>query len=79
MCSLVMCWSQPIVELSFMPSSLARDTSRTIMHYKGIIAPPKDYDQWADLVKALVSSLIDRYGLTEVQSWKFEVWNEREC
>ncbi|GIF62750.1 beta-xylosidase [Asanoa ishikariensis] len=68
---------RPIVELGFMPRDLASDPSRTVFTYRGIISPPKDWDRWAALVRALVSHLVDRYGLDEVRDgWAFEVWNE---
>ncbi|MEV0720435.1 xylan 1,4-beta-xylosidase, partial [Asanoa sp. NPDC050611] len=68
---------RPIVELGFMPRDLASDPSRTVFTYRGIISPPKDWDRWGDLVRALVAHLVERYGLAEVRDrWAFEVWNE---
>ncbi|MBA4383397.1 MAG: beta-xylosidase [Anaerolinea sp.] len=66
---------KPFIELGFMPEALASGAT-TCFHYKGNITPPADYDQWADLIKTLTQHLVDRYGLAEVQSWFFEVWNE---
>jgi xylan 1,4-beta-xylosidase len=66
---------RPVVEIGFMPRDLASDPDRTVFGYRGIISPPKDWDRWADLVRALVTHLLDRYG-DEVLSWDFEVWNE---
>jgi len=70
---------RPIVELSFMPEALASNPAATIFHYKGGISPPKSYDDWAHLISTLVDGLVTRYGLEEVQQWKFEVWNEPNC
>jgi xylan 1,4-beta-xylosidase len=68
---------RPVVELSFMPRALAADPDRTVFAYGAIISPPKDWDRWYDLVRALVAHLVDRYGLDEVRDhWSFEVWNE---
>jgi xylan 1,4-beta-xylosidase len=68
---------RPIVELSFMPRDLASDPDRTVFAYGAIISPPKEWDRWRDLIVALVSHLVDRYGLEEVRDhWAFEVWNE---
>lgn len=68
---------RPVVELSFMPRDLAADPSRTVFGYEAIISPPKDYDRWADLVRALTAHLVERYGEREVvDHWAFEVWNE---
>ena len=68
---------RPVVELSFMPRDLARDPHRTVFAYRGIISPPRDWDRWAELVRALIAHLVDRYGRDEVRDhWPFEVWNE---
>ncbi|GAA2209468.1 hypothetical protein GCM10009850_049260 [Nonomuraea monospora] len=68
---------RPVVELGFMPRDLAADPSRTVFDYAAVISPPKDFEAWADLVRALVEHLIGRYGLREVvDHWPFEVWNE---
>ncbi|MGH8895280.1 MAG: GH39 family glycosyl hydrolase, partial [Actinomycetes bacterium] len=62
---------------SYMPHDLASDPSRTVFAYGAIISPPRDWDRWADLVTALTTHLVDRYGLDEVRDrWSFEVWNE---
>jgi xylan 1,4-beta-xylosidase len=67
---------RPIVELSFMPAALARDPDQTVFAYRGIISPPRDWTEWHDLVAALAQHLVDRYGVEEVRTWGFEVWNE---
>jgi xylan 1,4-beta-xylosidase len=75
--TVVDCGLRPVVELSFMPRDLASDPSKTVFEYGAIVSPPKDWDRWADLVRALVEHLVARYGLAEVRDhWAFEVWNE---
>ncbi len=66
---------KPFIELGFMPSGLASGT-QTCFYYKANVTPPADYGMWADLIRALTQHLVDRYGLDEVRSWFFEVWNE---
>ncbi len=66
---------KPFVELSFMPLALSTGGD-IVFHYKGNITPPRDYDQWAALTGRLVRHWTERYGLEEVRSWHFEVWNE---
>jgi len=66
---------KPFVELGFMPGRLASG-SKTIFWWRGNVTPPKDYDKWAGLVRALVEHFTERYGAEEVKSWYFEVWNE---
>jgi xylan 1,4-beta-xylosidase len=66
---------KPFVELSFMPSILSSG-DQTVFHYRANVTPPKDYAQWAVLIRKLVHHWVDRYGLGEVRQWLFEVWNE---
>jgi len=76
---------RPIVELSFMPGLFAncRPWPQTapsdchfVMHYLGVIEPPRNFSQWEDLVAKFGQHLVNRYGLPEVSQWYFEVWNE---
>jgi xylan 1,4-beta-xylosidase len=66
---------KPFIELSFMPSALASG-SATVFRYKGNITPPRDYSQWAILIRKLISHWAERYGVNELRQWFFEVWNE---
>ena len=66
---------KPFVELSFMPAALASG-NKTIFWWKGNITPPKDYNKWYELIKALTEHFTERYGKVEVSTWYFEVWNE---
>ena len=81
----------PVVELSFMPALLAgchwsgpggkeinpsKKRCRTIMHYQGVTMPPTDFDDWIDLVRSLAQHAVQRYGVTKVSKWSWEVWNE---
>lgn len=68
---------RPFVELSFMPKKLASDPNA--LHpfwYKPNVSPPSDYVKWDAMIHALAQHLVDRYGIDEVATWKFEVWNE---
>ena len=67
----------PVVEFGYMPRDLAADPSRTVFTYQGIISPPKDWDRWADLIRAFTAHVVDRYGTPgRPFDWSFEVWNE---
>ncbi len=66
---------KPFIELTFTPRDLATG-GKTAFHYRANVTPPKDYKQWAALIKKLARHWIDRYGMAEVRSWFFEVWNE---
>ncbi len=66
---------RPFVELSFVPSELAIVKNTTFWwHANG--SPPNDYNKWADLVRHTVEHWVARYGIDEVRTWYFEVWNE---
>jgi xylan 1,4-beta-xylosidase len=66
---------KPFVEISFMPEALATGR-KTIFYYTANGSPPKDYGKWAALIRAFARDLEAHFGRTEVESWRFEVWNE---
>lgn len=66
---------KPFVEFGFMPKQLASGT-QTIFAWEGNVTPPKDYNKWSDLIKAVTTHFLERYGEEEVLTWPFEVWNE---
>lgn len=67
---------KPFVELSFMPRALASSPVEHAFWYKQIVAPPKVEERWANLIESFARHLVERYGIEEVASWWFEVWNE---
>lgn len=68
---------KPFVELSFLPDALAAENSKTVFWWKANITPKEDsFVMWYDLIKAFTQHCVDRYGLDEVLTWYFEVWNE---
>lgn len=67
---------RPFVELSFMPPELATRQQTMGFWYDPIVAPPKSWRAWNDLLRHFAQHLVDRYGIDEVSQWYFEVWNE---
>jgi xylan 1,4-beta-xylosidase len=68
---------RPYVELSFMPRKMASDSAALhAFWYKPNVSPPKDYALWDAMIRGFTQHLVERYGLDEVATWKFEVWNE---
>ena len=67
--------ARPFVELGFMPGALATQTE-TLFWWKAHCSPPTDMSAWVELVTTTVEHWIERYGLDEVRTWPFEVWNE---
>ena len=68
---------RPFVEISFMPSALA-SSHKTIFWWQANVSPPKSYERWDELIKALIHHWTERYGTDEVKQWYFEVWNEAD-
>ncbi len=66
---------KPFVELSFIPSALAKG-KKTGLRYLNNITRPKNLERWAEFIKSFIRFLLQRYGKEEVESWYFEVWNE---
>jgi xylan 1,4-beta-xylosidase len=68
---------RPFVEMSFMPKKMAADPNMVhAFWYHPDPSPPKDYAAWDKMIAAFAAHLVARYGLDEVATWKFEVWNE---
>ncbi|GAC1356094.1 MAG: cellulase family glycosylhydrolase [Acidobacteriaceae bacterium] len=68
---------RPFVELSFMPKKMASDPAALhAFWYKQNVSPPKDYALWDGMIMAFAQHLVERYGIDEVATWDFEVWNE---
>lgn len=66
---------KPFVELGFCPGDLATEKG-TVFWWKANGSPPKDYTKWQELVLRLTKHCVARYGIEEVLTWYFEVWNE---
>lgn len=66
---------RPFLELGFMPKKMASG-EQAIFYWRGNVTPPKDYNDWTNLVVATLKHLMERYGADEVVTWPIEVWNE---
>jgi xylan 1,4-beta-xylosidase len=68
---------RPFVEIGFMPKRLAFNPDALhAFWYKQNVSPPKSMEGWDDLITHFAKHLVDRYGIDEVATWYFEVWNE---
>ena len=68
---------KPVVEISFMPKKLAFNPDA--LHpfwYKQNVSPPKSMERWDGLMTAFAKNLVEHFGIEEVSTWYFEVWNE---
>ena len=67
----------PIMLIGSMPDSLSAAPLATEEGRENIEKyPPKDYDQWYDLIFNIVNHSVLKYGKEKVSAWKWEVWNE---
>jgi xylan 1,4-beta-xylosidase len=73
--SIVQMGMKPFVEIGFMPHDLAT-SDKTIFYWKANGSPPKDYGKWADFITAFTRNLETHFGKSEVEKWRFEIWNE---
>ena len=68
---------KPFVEMSFMPRKLSSEPNAVhAFWYHPNVAPPQNYDAWDKMIRAFAEHLVRRYGIDEVATWQFEVWNE---
>lgn len=68
---------KPFVELAFFPKEMAGTNGKTQFWWKANISVDRNnFGKWHDLVKAFTQHVVERYGINEVLSWYFEVWNE---
>jgi xylan 1,4-beta-xylosidase len=65
---------KPFVELGFTPTAM-KTSENKIFYWEGNTSHPQP-DAWRDLVDAFARHVEERYGLKEVRTWFFEVWNE---
>ncbi len=67
---------KPLIQFSFMPKELAADPSKTTFYSPVITSPPREMSEWEMLIEDFTRHLIARYGIFQVRSWLFCVWNE---
>jgi xylan 1,4-beta-xylosidase len=73
---------RPLVEIGFMPKALSvkpepyRHEWPKGTLWTGWAYPPRDFDQWKNLVREWVRHAAMRYGAKEVAEWPWEAWNE---
>lgn len=66
---------KPFVELGFMPFEI-KSSDEVMFWWRANVSQPRDIKLWTDLVKEFIKHCINRYGLKEVETWYFEIWNE---
>jgi xylan 1,4-beta-xylosidase len=74
---------RPFMELGFMPKALSSHPDPYHIPWptkpgdvEGWSFPPKDYAKWRELTRQVAAHMVARYGMAEVSTWYWEVWNE---
>jgi xylan 1,4-beta-xylosidase len=77
---------KPYVQIGFTPEAMSTHpqpykhtwTPDAKYHeiFTGWAYPPKDFKKWEDLVYQWAKHSAEKYGLPEVESWYWEIWNE---
>ena len=73
--NVLFCGFKPFVELSFMPEALAKK-KKYGLRYKNNISLPKSWDKYYKFIHDFGEFLVETYGKEEIETRKFEVWNE---
>ena len=77
---------KPMAEIGFTPEAMSikpqpyrhywKPGDKYSDIYTGWSYPPKDYVKWGELIYQWVKHCVAKYGENEVNSWRWEVWNE---
>lgn len=77
---------KPYVQFGFMPKALSTHpepykhkwtpTAPYDEIFTGWAYPPTDYAKWGDLIYQWTKHCLNRYGISECQSWYWATWNE---
>jgi xylan 1,4-beta-xylosidase len=65
---------KPFIELGFMPEKLAAE-KRLVFNWNANMSFPKDMNKWKELIENFLLHLLQRYGIKEVNTWYFEIWD----
>jgi xylan 1,4-beta-xylosidase len=78
--------AKPFVEIGMMPEAMSTKPqpykpvwspgASFDKYYVGWSYPPKDFGKWGELVYQWARHAVQKYGMAEVESWYWEVWNE---
>ncbi len=59
---------KPIAELVYLPTAIRKSAEEFYV--------PGDYRLYGQVIEAFVRHCMERYGLEEIRTWYFEIWNE---
>jgi len=77
--------AKPYAQIGFMPKALSLKPDPyehkwtpggTASIFTGWTTPPTDYNKWRELCFQWAKHSVEKYGMKQVQTWHWEVWNE---
>lgn len=66
---------KPFIEMDFIYESKNFNNENKDYWWKVNISPSINISTWSDIIAEFMKHCINRYGLKEVETWYFEVWN----
>jgi xylan 1,4-beta-xylosidase len=66
---------RPFVEMTFFPKDISHDTGG-LCWWNAHATPPQDFTRWKEVIEHFIRHCMARYGVEEVRTWYFEIWNE---
>jgi len=68
---------KPIVEFDFYPDGFnAKSSKSNDESFESKEGPPVSWEKWQELLDKFMQNLIKEFGVDEMKTWYFEVWNE---
>lgn len=68
---------KPIVEFDFYPDDFAaKGKSLNDESFESNEGLPANWEKWQELLNKFMQNLISEFGIQELKTWYFEVWNE---
>ncbi len=69
---------KPIVEFDFYPDGFSKESSRNGNDegFESHSGAPVSWDMWQNLLDSFMQNLVNEFGIEELKTWYFEVWNE---
>ncbi|WP_221469355.1 GH39 family glycosyl hydrolase [Cohnella nanjingensis] len=69
---------KPVIALAQIPYELALNPSAPSFNPFGVnnVSQPKDYTKYYNYIQALAQALVNKFGLTEVESWSWKLYTE---
>lgn len=64
---------KPFIELGPKPKILSKSLMESFIMKKN---NEKSLEEWQSVIKAFLLNCIKRYGMEEIESWYFEIWNQ---